>query len=427
MNRPVVAFLSLGCRVNQYEIRRFIERLYPLVEITDFGLRADVTVIDTCVVTRTAERDTRQMIHRARRSSPEGLIVLTGCYVDIHPGAAREIEPGVFVFSRDRKAEIPEWIAGRFGLGALVETTGAPPLWPSAGRPPLMVQNGCDNRCAYCVIPLARGPSVSRPADEILAELGRFFRDPVAEVVLSGINLGAWGRDLRPRRGLAELVALLLDHTPDGRRLRLGSVEPETVDAGLVALLGHPGLAPHLHLPLQGTTDATLAAMRRPNRTGAYLELVESVRRSAPGCAIGADVIAGFPGETDEAFSDGLDFVRRCGFSYLHVFPFSARPGTAAATMKALPPEVVKARAARLRELAGGLRAAFLVRQQGRTVEVAVEEIRSDGRATGMAGPFFPVRFPFDAPMPQGLVEVRCVRQEGDGFAGEYACAPKTT
>ncbi|PKN46219.1 MAG: tRNA (N(6)-L-threonylcarbamoyladenosine(37)-C(2))-methylthiotransferase MtaB [Deltaproteobacteria bacterium HGW-Deltaproteobacteria-17] len=427
MNRPVVSFLSLGCRVNQYEIRRFIERLYPLVDIIDFGQPADVTVIDTCVVTRTAERDTRQMIPRARRFSPEGLIVLTGCYVDIHPEPAREIEPGVVVFPRDRKAEIPGWIAGRFDLGPLVETAGAPPLWPSAGRPPLMVQNGCDNRCAYCVIPLARGPSVSRPPEDVLAELDRFFADPVAEVVLSGINLGAWGRDLQPRREIAGLVARLLDRTPEGRRIRLGSVEPETVDPGLVALLGHPRLAPHLHLPLQGTTDTTLSAMRRPNRTGTYLELVASVRAAAPGCAIGADVIAGFPGETEEAFSDGLEFVRRCGFSYLHVFPFSARPGTAAASMKALPAEIVKARAARLRQVAAGLRASFLAGQQGRTVEVAVEETGADGVASGMAGPFFQVRFPALAPMSPGLVDVRCVRQEGDGFAGELACAQKPT
>jgi threonylcarbamoyladenosine tRNA methylthiotransferase MtaB len=183
-------------------------------------------------------------------------------------------------------------------------------------------------------------------------------------------------------------------------------------------------LAPHLHLPLQGTTDSTLFAMRRPNRTGAYLELLESVRRAAPGCAIGADVIAGFPGETEEAFSEGLEFVKRCGFATLHVFPFSARPGTAAAEMKALPAPVVKARAARLRALAAESRAAFLERWRDRIVSVAVEEVGADGLAAGMAGPFFPVRFLPVGPGSAELVDVRCISPEGDGYVGEVLCAP---
>ncbi len=424
MIRPVVAFLSLGCRVNQYEIRRFIERLYPLVEVTDFGQPADLTVIDSCVVTRAAERDTRQMIHRARRFSPDGVILLTGCYVDIHPEAAQEIEPGVFVFPRERKAGIPEWIAHRFDLGPLQEIAGAPALWPSAGRPPLAVQSGCDNGCAYCVIPLARGPSVSRPEAEVLPELVSFFDGPVAEIVLSGINLGAWGRDLRPRRRLSELLATLLEHTPADRRIRLGSVEPETVDDELIPLLAHPRLAPHLHLPLQGTTDATLRAMRRPNRTDGYLRLLEAVRRAAPGCAVGADVIAGFPGETEGDFEAGLGFVQRCGFAYLHVFPFSARPGTAAAAMPGLPRAVVKERAARLRTLAHSMREDFLFGQAGAVVKVAVEELRSDGVATGMAGPFFPVRFETRGGPFSTLIDVACLTREGDGFTGELACGP---
>ncbi len=427
MVRPVVAFLSLGCRVNQYEIRRFIERLYPLVEITDFGRPADVTVIDSCVVTRTAERDTRQMIHRAKRASPDGIIALTGCWVDIRPDEAREIEPGVFVFPREEKASIPDWIAARFGLGEAPAASGAPALWPSAGRPPLAVQTGCDNRCAYCVIPLARGPSVSRPAAEVLPELAAFFDGKVAEVVLSGINLGAWGRDLRPRAKLADLLAALLEATPPGRRLRLGSVEPETVDDDLLALLGHPRLAPHLHVPLQGTTDATLAAMRRPNRTTGFLDLLAAARRRAPGIAVGSDVIAGFPGETGEAFSDGLTFVEACGFSYLHVFPFSPRPGTLAATLPGLPAAVVKARAAALRTLAERLRGAFLEGQAGRIVRVAVETVLPDGRFTGMAGPFFPVRFAAPGADPSRLIEVCCDRRSPDGWEGDPPCAPSAT
>lgn len=427
MGRPVVAFLSLGCRVNQYEIRRFIEGLYPLVDVVTFGHRADVTVIDSCAVTRTAERDTRQMVHRARRFSPAGLILLTGCYVDLHPDGSRELEPGVFVFTREEKASIPGWIASRFGLEAPDGQRVAPPLWPSAGRPPLAVQTGCDNRCAYCVIPLVRGPSVSRPYGEVAPELAAFFAGGVAEVILSGINLGAWGRDLRPRSRMAELLAGLLEATPPGRRLRLGSVEPETVDDDLLSLLAHPRLAPHLHVPLQGTTDVTLSGMRRPNRTAEFLRLLGEARRRAPGVAVGSDVIAGFPGETEEAFTEGLAFVESCGFAYLHVFPFSARPGTAAAAMSGLPGEIVRGRGAVLRSLAARLRGRFLDSMTGQIVEVAVEERLQDGRLVGMAGPFFPVRFEDDGVDRSRLVRVRCGRREEDGFEGGCACASNAT
>lgn len=427
MDRPVVAFLSLGCRVNQYEIRRFIEGLYPLVEVVPFGQRADVTVIDSCAVTRTAERDTRQMVHRASRFSPGGVILLTGCYADLHPDGSRELEPGVFVFTREEKADIPGWIRERFGLEAPDGVLQAPPLWPSAGRPPLAVQTGCDNRCAYCVIPLVRGPSVSRPLEEVKPELAAFFEQGVSEVILSGINLGSWGRDLRPRGRLADLLAALLEATGPGRRIRLGSVEPETVDEGLLSLLGHPRLAPHLHVPLQGTTDATLAAMGRPMRSAGFAELVDKARRLAPGVAVGSDVIAGFPGETDEVFSEGLSFVESCGFAYLHVFPFSARPGTAAAVRPGLLAAVVRERAAVLRSLASKCRGRFLDSMTGRIVEVAIEEASPDGRLVGMAGPFFPVRFEGAGFDRSRLVEVRCEGREEDGFRGRCACASSDT
>ncbi len=427
MGRPVVAFLSLGCRVNQYEIRRFIEGLYPLVDVVPFGQRADVTVIDSCAVTRTAERDTRQMVHRARRFSPAGLILLTGCYVDLHPDSSRELEPGVFVFTQEEKASIPGWIAARFGLEAPTGGAGAPALWPSAGRPPLAVQTGCDNRCAYCVIPLVRGPSVSRPYQEVAPELAAFFAGGVAEVILSGINLGAWGRELRPRARLADLLAGLLEATPPGRRLRLGSVEPETVDDDLLSLLAHPRLAPHLHVPLQGTCDETLSKMRRPNRTDQFLRLLGEARRRAPGVAVGSDVIAGFPGETGDAFSEGLAFVETCGFAYLHVFPFSARPGTEAAAMTGLPGDVIRGRAAVLRSVAARLRGRFLDSMVGKTVAVAVEESREDGRLVGMAGQFFPVLFDDPVVDRSRLVEVRCERREDDGLVGRCACASNAT
>ncbi len=424
MSRLTVSFLSLGCRVNQYEIRQFMERLQGEVEIVPFGQCADVTIIDSCVVTRTAERDTRQMVHRARRASPEGTVLLTGCYVDIHPEASRQIEPGVFVFGREEKSSIPAWIETHFGLQAPPEPIFAEPEgespWPSAGRPPLVVQTGCDRRCAYCIIPLARGPSKSRPMEEAVRELERFFREPVSEVVLSGINLGAWGADLRPRAKLADLLRALLDATPPGRRLRLGSIEPETIDGDLLSLLDHPRLAPHFHVPLQGTTSEVLRAMRRPLDAAEYAGLVERLRARVPGCALGADVIVGFPGETGALFEEGLAFVEKCGFSYLHVFPFSPRPGTPAASMPQLPPAVIREHAARMRQLAERLRESFLQAQEGRTAQVAIEKITQDAVAEGMADRFFPVRFP----VPPGflrreLVQVRLVKREPDGYRGK--------
>lgn len=425
MSMPTVSFLSLGCRVNQYEIRRFMEQLLPAAEIVPFGQPADVTIIDSCVVTRTAERDTRQMVHRARRASPRGILILTGCYVDIHPEASREIEPGVFVFSRGEKDAIPSWIGERFGMkdlpardDAVHHAAGENAPWPAAGRPPLVVQTGCDRHCAYCIIPLARGPSVSRHLPDVVHELTRFFREPAAEVVISGINLGAWGADLHPRMKLAHLLQRLLDETPPGKRLRLGSIEPETIDEELLQLMNHPRLAPHFHVPLQGTTDAVLRSMGRPLDTAAYGELLAKLRARVPGCALGADVIVGFPGETGEQFEEGLAFVERCAFAYLHVFPFSPRPGTRAAAMPQLSPAVIRERAARMRALAERMKEDFLNAQEGSTVWVAIEKITDGGLAEGMADRFFSVRFPAAAGISGHLARVRLERREGDGFRG---------
>lgn len=421
MSRLTVSFLSLGCRVNQYEIRRFMERLGSKVEIIPFGQPADVTIIDSCVVTQTAERDTRQMVHRARRFSPDGLIILTGCYVDIHPQTSRELEPGVFVFTREEKDTIPTWIEERFHLHfdqCENKNYSIQALWPSAGRPPLVVQTGCDRRCAYCIIPLARGPSVSRPLPEILSDITRYFQDSVAEVVLSGINLGAWGADLHPRMKLADLLELLLETIPPGRRLRLGSLEPETIDDDLLQFVNHPRLAPHFHIPLQGTTHAVLQAMGRPVDIASYRAIIEKLRARVLGCALGADVIVGFPGETDELFEEGLAFVEECNFSYLHVFPFSPRPGTRAATLPQLPSHVVRTRAARMRALAAHMHENFLHIWENKTVLVAVEKTHENGVAEGMADRFFPVRFLLANHCPSHLVPVRLERRQGEGFWG---------
>ncbi len=422
MSFPVIALVHLGCRVNQYENRRIREELEGLVTFVPFGEPADVTVINSCVVTRTAERETRQMVHRARRFSPEGILVLTGCYPAIHPDRAEEIEPGVFVFPQEQKNAIAGWIRDRF-LVSGIGTSATSPEKAHMGRPSLVVQNGCDHACSYCIIPVARGPSLSRPEGEVLEEFLRMWETPVAEIVLSGINLGLWGRDLRPARKLPDLVRLLLEHTPENRRIRLGSVEPDRIDPDLVSLVPHPKLAGHLHIPLQGTTDGVLSAMGRTGTTETFLQLLESLRRRLPDIALGTDVITGFPAETEDLFGQGLSFLEQCRFAYMHVFPFSLRPGTPAAGMKTLPKQVVRDRAAQVREVARRHREGFLAGWTGRTVKVAVEQTEGTW-FQGMADAYFPVRF--SGPRPDGLVNVNLRSLGKEGFWGE-SCAAKIT
>ncbi|MBU1238107.1 MiaB/RimO family radical SAM methylthiotransferase [Myxococcota bacterium] len=401
MPSPRVSFYTLGCRVNQYETRRWMAQLPEEIAIVPITQTADIVVINSCLVTSQAERDTRQIIHRARRSNPEATIITTGCYVDLHDDTG-EIEPGMVIFSREEKDQIPAFILRHLGI----EYSGPrelPGFAPAASRPPLLIQTGCDKRCAYCIIPHVRGASWSRPSEEIFRELTS-MAGTFGEVVLTGINLGSWQEG---SHSFGWLLEKLLDLLGDKTRIRMGSIEPEYVTDHVISLMSHERLAPHIHLPLQGTSNPVLRDMGRPGTVDAYRRLIDNILQVNPLVAVGADVIAGYPTETDEHHRAGMEFVRDMPLAYLHVFPYSSRPGTRAAQLKPLKSGVARERARELRTIDAGLRSAFLSGFVGRTVLVATER-RLSGKNLhqGMAGEFFPVNFTADLP-PERLQKVR--------------------
>jgi threonylcarbamoyladenosine tRNA methylthiotransferase MtaB len=274
-----------------------------------------------------------------------------------------------------------------------------------AARPVLKIQDGCDDGCAYCAVPLARGASRSLPLQESLSRIAAHGRVR-AEVVLSGVHLGAWGRDLSPGIGLADLVRAAAASRAV-LRLRLSSIEPMEFPVGLLAEDAGAILCEHFHLPLQSGSDRVLSSMGRPYRAAGYARVVEGVARSRPGAAIGADVMAGFPGESEEDHRATLALLASLPLAYLHVFAFSPRPGTAAAVMEGRPlPEVADRRAAELRELSARRWTAFQEGLRGRALEVAVERIRG-AEASGTSREYATVRFPVRGAIRGGVALVR--------------------
>ncbi|MCA9650038.1 MAG: tRNA (N(6)-L-threonylcarbamoyladenosine(37)-C(2))-methylthiotransferase MtaB [Myxococcales bacterium] len=418
-----VAIDTHGCRLNRFESDAMAEALeregHTLVE--DPG-QADVYLLNTCTVTHAADADARRAVRRARRSNPELSIVLTGCHVDAEPERAASL-PGVrAVLGNADKGGITELLR-RLGPGEgppLVSVTAltrrmpftplAPAVVPRRSRALLKVQDGCNYRCAFCIVPQVRGPSRSLAIDEVVAQAGRIVAAGIPELVLTGVHLGTYGRDLRPRRRLPELVRALLPQLGPSR-LRLSSIDPQEIDDELLTLMAeHPGsICRHLHLPVQAGDDGVLRRMRRGHTAATFGETVERAAARVPGIAIGTDVIVGFPGEDEAAFRRSEALLRRLPLAYLHVFPFSARQGTAAATMPDAVPERERARrGAVLRELSEAMVAARREAAAGRIADVVVHR-RPDreGGYGALTDDFLRVRLPAEQVVPGGRMRVR--------------------
>ncbi len=345
--------LSFGCRLNHAESEALRARARA-----DGG--GDLVLVNSCAVTAQAEREVRKAIRDARRRRPGARIVVTGCAAQLDPARWASMPEVDAVLSRREKQ-------------ALID---ALPLrsFETRTRAFLQVQNGCDHRCTFCVIPLARGPSRSLPLAQAVAQARTFAEAGSGEVVLSGVDLTAWGGDLPGTPALGDLVAAILSGVPRLRRLRLSSLDPAEIDLRLWQLLGsEQRLMPHLHLSIQSGDDLVLRQMRRRHRRADVLRAAERVRELRPDIALGADLIAGYPTESDAAFERTLDLVGACGLVYLHVFPYSERPGTAAARLPQLPPVLRRERAARLRAAGDAARASFLAAKVGTRVEVLAE------------------------------------------------------
>jgi threonylcarbamoyladenosine tRNA methylthiotransferase MtaB len=349
---------------------------------------AELVVLNTCTVTATADDEVRQTVRRIHREHPLARILVTGCYAQRAPEEIAAL-PGVSrVVGNSHKMRIPDLAAGPVPYHGQIEIGDifaqhdflSAPVEDALGgrtRPNLKIQDGCNNRCSFCIIPFVRGRSRSAPPHQVVAQV-RSLAERYREVVLSGINLGRWGRDREERLRLADLIRKLLDETPV-ERLRLSSVEPMDFSDDLLRLMAEsPRIAKHVHAPLQSGSDRVLRRMHRKYRPHHYADRIRKARAWMPDCAVGADVMTGFPGETEEEFEESCRFIDSLPFTYLHIFTYSERPGTPAAEAPAqVPLPVRKQRTKALRDLAARKNLEFRRAMAGRTLSVVTIE---DGR-----------------------------------------------
>ena len=369
---------NFGCRAARADGEAVSARLLA-GGLAERGLAdADVVVVNTCSVTAEADRDARAFVRKARRVNPAARVVVTGCYAQRAPKEIAALPGVTAVVGNSHKALVPGIVLGLAGVGAqeeqlvpVVDLVGAARVWADDGfahssievaqvmpgaqtRPNLKIQEGCGNRCTFCVIPATRGASRSLAAEKVLGQVRGFVEAGGKELVISGINLGQWGRDLAEKRTLAGLVREILTETGLAR-LRLSSIEPMDWTAELIGLMGEFGgrsLARHAHLPLQSGSDAVLRRMHRRYRPWHYAKKVtELVKAAGPELAVGADVMVGFPGETEGEFRETYELVRELPFTYLHLFPFSARPGTRGWELHRVNPVAAGVMRERMREL----------------------------------------------------------------------------
>ncbi len=386
---------SIGCRLNIGEIeamaRTFAASGHSIVSQ---GERAELCILNTCTVTAIASKKSRQFIRQLRRRNPGATVVATGCLAELEPDSLEAL--GVdLVVGNAVKDDLPDLLSNRGWLTDSGTTTLDSPYESGARtRAFLKVQDGCDNRCTFCVVTIARGTGRSRRSDEIVAEVRKLLTLGYREVVLSGVHLGSYGHDLGQPRGLEELVRRILAET-DLQRLRLSSLEPWDLDPAFFEVFVDPRVLPHLHLPLQSGCNATLNRMARKITARGFAELVEAARETIDDVAISTDVMVGFPGETNEEFEESITTVERLGFSKLHIFRYSSRGGTRAAAMPdQVPGPVANRRSTRLHELGERLASDFHQSFIGRTAEVLwedAEEIGMQRRWSGLTGNYIRV------------------------------------
>lgn len=413
-----VAVTTLGCKTNQFESAAMIESLGRQgFRVVPFEEEADIYVINTCTVTARTDAESRRLIRRAARKNPSARIVVTGCYAQVAFEKLSEMagvdliignpeKRGIAALLREegegRKVVVSDISLEKEGVGIPLES------FAEHTRAFLQIQNGCDAFCSYCIVPYARGRSRSVPFHEALEGIRAFAARGYREVVLSGIHLGGYGLDLDPPRSILELLAAAEEEKLVSR-LRLGSVEPLEISDELIAFLAASSIVcPHLHIPLQSGEDRVLWRMNRRYSASRFREVIEKLVRAVPDICIGTDVIAGFPGESEKEFENSYHFIESLPVSYLHVFPFSPREGTPAATMAGrLPGGVIKERAQALRRLSDMKKRAFHRRFLGKELAVLVQGRGEDGMLKGLSRNYIPVLFQGDDSLVNKEVVVR--------------------
>lgn len=411
--------ITLGCRLNTYESE--VMRRHALVA----GL-GEAVIINTCAVTSEAVRGARQAIRRAAKENPGAPILVTGCAAQIDPGAFAAMPEVTRVIGNHEKMQAETWAPLDLLGGAEkvrvndimgVRETAAHLIDGMDGRARayVQVQNGCDHRCTFCIIPYGRGNSRSVPAGEVVAQVRRLVETGHYEVVLTGVDLTSWGADLPGAPQLGNLVQRILKLVPELRQLRISSIDAIEMDEALIAALGEARVAPYLHLSLQHGDDLILKRMKRRHGRDQAIQLTERLRAVRPDIALGADIIAGFPTETEAHFESSVRLVEECGLSFLHVFPYSPRPGTPAAKMPQVAKPLIRERAARLRTFGEAALARHFERHVGETRSALLER----GLAARLPD-FTPVRLTALAGEGGQVLPVRITGHDGKQLLGTH-------
>lgn len=396
-----IAFTTLGCKTNQYDTDVMVGACRGMgLEIVSFDDVADVYVINTCTVTHSTDIQAGNTVRRAVRRNAAARVIVCGCGAQIDPErfkaiegvsnvlGVRAVEELLPLLCKERRGEVGHDVPR---LSALYK--GEENARQSRARAYLKIQDGCDNRCSYCIVPFARGPSTSVPVEHVVHESMEFEMLGWREIILTGVHIGRYGRDLKPSVSLCDLISRILDQTHNCR-IRLSSLDPDEIGHDLIALFSNQRICRHLHLSLQSGSDEVLTMMNRAPHIKQYSQFVTSLPSRIPGIAIGADIIAGFPGETDDHFEQTRSFVESHPFAYLHIFPYSKRPGTKAAEMPGqVPHKIIRGRAACLLKISKAKRNAFYERHIGETLDAVIVSKKRDasGTSKGVTDNYIPV------------------------------------
>lgn len=422
-----VSFLSLGCKVNQYEADAWAAMFRERgAEICPFDEKCDVYVVNTCSVTNIGDRKSRQMLRRAKRLNPDALVIAAGCYAQTARGeveALPEVDLVIGTALRHRICDLTEAALRGEKPDTRVDIMAERDFEELAAegseercRAYIKIEDGCDNFCSYCIIPYARGPVRSRPMKNILAEAARLAEKGFREVVLTGIHVASYGKDLKNGTGLIDVIEAVAE-TEGIERIRISSIDPRAFTADFIARAAACGkLCRHFHISLQSGSASVLRRMNRKYTPAQYLEILRSIRAAMPDCAVTTDVICGFSGETDGEFAETEAFVREARFANIHVFPYSERRGTAAEKLPQLPHRLREERAARLGAIAAELRSAFEEEQLGKKAAVLFEKTEN-GLAEGLSGNYARVYVPSEADLSGEIREVMLTeRRDGRLF-----------
>ena len=390
-----VAIYTLGCKMNQYETQAMEQLLRRKGhQVVDFSQEADAYVVNTCSVTAVSDQKSRKVLHRVRRERPGAVLAVCGCYPQTHVEDVRKLDVDLIAGTGDRAGFVDlleQAVEERRPLELVDRSFDRRQfeVLPAGGmenrtRAMLKVEDGCVNFCSYCIIPYARGPVRSLPLDKAVEQAAQLKAEGYREIVITGIEISSWGRDLKNGLTLIDLMEAISAAAP-GVRIRLGSLEPRTVTEEFCRRAAAlPDLCPQFHLSMQSGCDDTLKRMNRKYGTARYLESVALLNRFFDRPAVTTDMIVGFPEETEEEFAKTLDFIRRCGFAQMHIFPYSIRPGTPAAEMEQVPKAVKEDRARRAAAAAADMHWAYLDGCVGKTYPVLFEQSR-DGKFSGHA------------------------------------------